>query len=166
MKEFDDNHAKASIDNLWEIITAVRNERSKANKAPKDPISITLFAKDSNTLNIFNETKKYIEKFTNPKELVFTDKDINPKGNVIVVLHSSNIYIPEDDLVDRVEVIKSLNLKKQKLEAELERSKKMLSNESFVSKAPKEKIENEKMKQEAYLKQYQDVLNALKELNQ
>ncbi len=165
-KEFDDNHAKTSIDNLWEIITAVRNERSKANKAPKDPISITLFAKDSNTLNIFNETKKYIEKFTNPKELVFTDKDINPKGNVIVVLHSSNIYIPEDDLVDRAEVIKSLNLKKQKLEAELERSKKMLSNESFVSKAPKEKIENEKMKQEAYLKQYQDVLNALKELNQ
>ena len=165
-KEFDDLHAKEAIDDLWQIITSVRNERSKANKAPKEPISITIYAKDENTLNIFNETKKYIERFANPKELTLTDKDINPKGNVIVVLENANIYIPESDLVDREEVIKSLNAKKAKLEGELERSRKMLSNESFVSKAPKEKIENEKAKQESYLQQYNDVINALKELNQ
>ena len=163
--EYVDNHAKEAIDDLWQIITSVRNERSKANKAPKDPISINIYAKDKNTLSILNETEKYITKFTNPKELTFTDKEINPKGYVLVVLETSNIYIPEGDLVDRDEVIKSLNLKKAKLEAELERSKKMLSNESFVSKAPKEKIESEKAKQESYQAQYNDVINALKELN-
>jgi len=163
--EFEFNHAKLAIDNLWEIITSVRNERAKANKAPKDPISITIYAKDNNTLDILNETKKYLDKFTNPKELSFTSKEVQSKGNVIVVLESVNIYIPEDDLVDRAEVIKSLNIKKAKLESELERSKKMLSNESFVNKAPKEKIEAERQKQESYKAQYEEVLNALKELN-
>ena len=164
-KEFDDLYAKEAIDDLWQIITAVRNERSKANKAPKEPITITIYAKDNNTLNILKETSKYIDRFTNPKELTFTDKDVNPKGYVIVVLDCANIYIPEDDLVDREEVIKSLLQKKTKLEAELERSKKMLSNESFVSKAPKAKIDAEKAKQESYQAQYNDVLAALKELN-
>ena len=163
--EYEFKHALEAVDNLWGIITAVRNERAKAGKAPKEPISITIFAKDNDTLEILNETKKYLDKFTNPKSLTFTDSEVQSKGNVIVVLDRVNIYIPEDDLVDRAEVIKSLNLKKAKLESELERSKKMLSNESFVSKAPKEKIEAEKKKQESYQAQYEEVLNALKELN-
>ena len=40
----------------------------------------------------------------------------------------------------------------------------MLSNPSFVAKAPKEKIDNEKAKQAEYQKKYQEVLAHIKEI--
>ncbi|MCR5349358.1 MAG: valine--tRNA ligase, partial [Acholeplasmatales bacterium] len=163
-KEFDNMDAITSLDYVKEIITAVRNERSKANKAPSLPIDITIYAKDLNTLNILKETESYITKFTNPKSLNYTTEDLNPKGYVVVVLKMANIYIPEGDLVDKNEVIKKLKEKKNKLEGELKRSQNMLNNQSFISKAPKEKIEQEKAKQIDYQNQYNDVLKALKEL--
>jgi len=161
---FENIESKTSLDYVKEIITSVRNERSKANKAPKDPIDITIYAKDNNTLNILNNTKNYLTKFTNPKTLEFISNDINPKGYVVVVLKMANIYIPEADLVDKEEVIKKLKEKLIKLENELKRSNNMLNNQSFISKAPKEKIEQEKMKQQEYQNQYDDVIKTLKEL--
>ena len=47
---FNNENALTAIDDVCEIITAVRNERAKANKAPKDPISILVYAKDKDTL--------------------------------------------------------------------------------------------------------------------
>ncbi|MCR5647481.1 MAG: valine--tRNA ligase [Acholeplasmatales bacterium] len=163
-KKYDNDMALTAISDVCEIITAVRNERAKANKAPKDPISITIYAKDKETLDVLNLTKNYLTKFTNPKELVFTDKEISAKGNVVVVLSMANLYIPEDDLVNKEEVIKKLTLTKERLEAELQRSEKMLNNPSFVNKAPAAKVEAEKAKQAEYKAQYEDVLKALKEL--
>jgi len=163
-KKYDNPFALTAISDVCEIITAVRNERAKANKAPKDPISITIYAKDNETLDVLNKCENYLTKFTNPKSLVFTGNEISAKGNVVVVLSMANLYIPEDDLVDKEEVIKKLNQTKAKLLAELERSEKMLNNPSFVNKAPEAKVNAEKAKQAEYKAQYEDVLKALKEL--
>ncbi len=163
-KKYDNLFALTAISDVCEIITAVRNERAKANKAPKDPISITIYAKDNETLDVLNKCENYLTKFTNPKNLVFTGNEISAKGNVVVVLSMANLYIPEDDLVDKEEVIKKLNQTKAKLLAELERSEKMLNNPSFVNKAPEAKVNAEKAKQAEYKAQYEDVLKALKEL--
>ncbi len=163
-KEFEFNSEIESIETLTEIITAVRNERAKANKAPKEPISITIYAKDSNTLDMINATANYLTKFTNPKELKFVKEPLDSKGNVVVVLKDATLYIPSSDLVDIEEVIKKLEANLKKLEGELKRSEAMLSNESFISKAPQAKIEQEKAKQADYKKQYEEVKKALAEL--
>ena len=46
---------------------------------------------------------------------------------------------------------------------EIKRSKDMLSNERFLSKAPEAKILEEKLKYENYLSQYEKVMDELKE---
>ncbi len=161
---FNDCKAVESIDNLITIITAIRNERSKANKAPSKPIDIAIYPKDNTILESLKETEAYLTKFANPKELTFLEADIEAKDYVIVVLPMAKIYIPTGDLVDKAEVIKKLMATKEKLEAELNRSNKMLSNESFVSKAPKAKIDAEKAKQAQYKAQYEEVLKSLSEL--
>ena len=163
-KEFSFDAEIESISSLIEIITAVRNERAKANKAPKEPINITIYAKDSNTLDTINKTSNYLTKFTNPKELKFTTEALESKGNVVVVLKNATLYIPSSDLVDIEEVIKKLEANLKKLEGELKRSEAMLSNESFISKAPQAKIDAEKAKQADYQKQYEEVKKALAEL--
>ena len=109
-------------------------------------------------------TSNYLTKFTNPKNLVFLDKDIDATDYSITVLSMAKIYIPTSDLVDKEEVLKKLLASKEKLEAEISRSEKMLSNESFISKAPETKINAEKTKYAEYKAQYEEVLKALKNL--
>ena len=149
---------------MIEIITSIRNERSKANKAPSKPIDISILARDEATKNMIVATTNYLVRFTNPKNLVFLDKEIEAKGNVVVVLSMAKIYIPSSDLVDKEEVIKKLTQSKENLERELERSKKMLSNPNFISKAPQAKIDAEVAKQKEYETQYNEVLKTLEEL--
>ena len=146
------------------IITAIRNERSKANKAPKEPINISILAKDENTNKMISSTTKYLVKFTNPKKLEFLTEPLQAKGNVVVVLPMATIYIPSSDLVDIEEVIKKLETEKKRLEGELLRSEKMLSNPSFTSKAPKAKIDAEIAKQTQYKALYDEVCKNLSDL--
>ena len=160
-KDFDDPISVESITDMIEIITAIRNERSKANKAPKDPININILAKDERTKQMILDTVVYLKKFTNPKELIFLDKPLDPKNMVVVVLANATIYIPSNDLVDMQEAIKKLQDKKQKLANELLRSEKMLTNQSFISKAPQSKIDAEMTKKRQYQEQYDEVCKTL-----
>ena len=162
--EYDDKNAIESIEDMIEIITSIRNERSKANKAPSKPIDISILARDEATKNMIKSTTNYLVKFTNPKNLVFLDNEIEANGNVVVVLSMAKIYIPSSDLVDKNEAIKKLTQTKEKLEHELERSKNMLSNPNFINKAPKAKIDAEIAKQKEYETQYNEVLKTLEEL--
>ncbi len=162
-KEFS-NEALDSINNLIDLITAVRNERAKANKAPSKKIDIKIYAKDSNQLASLKALKAYIIKFTNPNNLEFITEDILANEFVVVVLKNCKLYIPTSDLVDKEEVKAKLLATKAKLEGELLRSQKMLSNESFVAKAPKAKIDAEIQKQASYKAQYEEVIKSLKDL--
>ncbi len=162
--EYEDALAIESLEDMISIITAVRNERAKANKAPKEPITIQILAKDEATKNMIHSTTSYLNKFTNPKELVFLTKPLDPKGMVVVVLPMSTLYIPSNELVDMVEVFKKLEATKAKLEGELLRSKKMLANQAFIAKAPQAKIDAEIAKQKEYQAQYDEVCKALEAL--
>lgn len=163
-KQYDNSTAMESLEDLIEIITSVRNERAKANKAPKEPIQINILAKDEKTMQMILSTEVYLKKFTNPKELNFLKEALDPKDMVLVVLPMATIYIPTSDLVDMQEVIKKLEATKLHLEKELQRSEKMLSNPSFVSKAPESKISAEKQKQKEYQEQHEEVCKALSQL--
>ncbi len=156
--------AKEAFDDVIEIITSVRNERAKANKAPSKPISIYISCKNEDTLNKLNSTKSYLEKFINPKDFVITLDEIKADKMVVVVLSCCNLYIPTTDLVDLEEAKAKLLNSKKKLESELARSKAMLSNENFISKAPQSKIDNELAKLADYEAQYEEVCQALQQL--
>lgn len=152
------------INSVIEVITSVRNERAKANKAPKEPIGVTLFVKNDKTLKSFEEARPYFTRFLNPKTLDITTESVDAKDNVVVVLNNATIYIPQADLIDKEKVLSDLNKEKEKLEKELERSNKMLSNPNFVSKAPEAKLNEERNKLKQYQAKYEEVLNHIKDM--
>ena len=160
-EEYNDEQSIIAFDDLTTIITAIRNERAKANKAISKPIDITISCKDEDTLNKLKLTKDYLIRFTNPNKLDITIEQIDPTNMVVVVVSSANIYIPNKDLVDEKEAKAKLEASKKKLEAELSRSRGMLSNENFLSKAPESKINAEKVKLADYEAQYKEVCEAL-----
>lgn len=154
---FNDEEAINSLNIVMEIISAVRNERAKASKAPSAKINIRLEAKLQEVCDILNSAKPYLLKFTNPNELVITTDKANLENQVVVVLNDLTIYIPTNDLVDIEEVIKKLEGELKKLEGELLRSNNMLNNPNFVNKAPEAKIQAERDKKAMYEEKYNEV---------
>ena len=154
---FNDEKAINSLNIVMEIISAVRNERAKASKAPSAKINIRLEAKSQEVCDILNSAKPYLLKFTNPNELVITIDKANLENQVVVVLNDLTIYIPTNDLVDIEEVIKKLEGELKKLEGELLRSNNMLNNPNFVNKAPEAKIQAERDKKAMYEEKYNEV---------
>lgn len=154
---FNDEEAINSLNIVMEIISAVRNERAKASKAPSAKINIRLEAKSQEVCDILNSAKPYLLKFTNPNELVITTDKANLENQVVVVLNDLTIYIPTNDLVDIEEVIKKLEGELKKLEGEFLRSNNMLNNPNFVNKAPEAKIQAERDKKAMYEEKYNEV---------
>lgn len=154
---FNDEEAINSLNIVMKIISAVRNERAKASKAPSAKINIRLEAKSQEVCDILNSAKPYLLKFTNPNELVITIDKANLENQVVVVLNDLTIYIPTNDLVDIEEVIKKLEGELKKLEGELLRSNNMLNNPNFVNKAPEAKIQAERDKKAMYEEKYNEV---------
>ena len=83
---------------------------------------------------------------------------------VSAVTADATFYMPFADLVDVEKEIARLEGEEKKLSAELARSEKMLTNERFLSKAPAEKVAEEKEKQEKYRQMMAQVQERLGQL--
>ena len=161
---FDFTEETKVMENVMAIITSVRNERAKANKAPSVKIAINIVA-NLDTAKSLSACQNYLDRFLNPSKLLITSEKEFTDDCVISVLDKETIYIPTNDLVDLNEVLKNLLGEKKKLEAELARSKGILNNANFLAKAPEAKVQNEKDKLASYEKQYDEVCKHIEDVN-
>ncbi len=76
-------------------------------------------------------------------------------------INGGSLQIPSVQLQDREEELRKLTAEEKRLEAEVKRSSGMLSNQGFVSKAPKEKVDQEKQKLQDYQQQLEVVRKRL-----
>ena len=96
---------------------------------------------------------------------IIDDESIVPKNAVSIAVDDLKVFIPFEELVDIAEEIKRLEGEKTRLESEVLRGEKMLSNPGFVNKAPEAKVNEEKAKLENYkqmLKNVEERLSSLK----
>ena len=91
-------------------------------------------------------------------------KDGISEDAVSVVIPDAVLYIPLEDLVDFEKEKERLTKEKEKLQKELARSKGMLSNEKFISKAPAEKVAEERAKMEKYQQMMDEVVARLNQM--
>ena len=75
------------------------------------------------------------------------------------------VYIPFEDIVDIEEEKERLKNEIKRLQAEVERGTKMLSNPGFVNKAPEAKVNEEKEKLAKYQEMLETTTLRLKELS-
>ena len=69
---------------------------------------------------------------------------------ISIVRDGIELYMPLEGLVDLEEEAKRKQEEKAKLEFEIQRAEKMLSNPGFVNKAPQAKVDEEKAKLDKY----------------
>ncbi|UUD37128.1 Valine--tRNA ligase [Mycoplasmopsis californica] len=123
------------IDITIEIVTSIRKYRQNNNISNKDMIYFNFEGE------IDNKTLVSIKKMANCE--VMLNKDY------LVALSMGNLYIKMDDSI-KAQIKKDLEAQIKFYEAEIVRSTNILNNKNFMSKAPAEKIAEEKAKFEDY----------------
>ncbi len=155
-----------AIETIKEAVRGIRNVRTQMNVAPSRKAKVFVVSENSEVLDIFTTGKLFFESLAYASESVCQkDKTGIADDAVSVVLADATVYIPFSDLVDISAEIERLTKEQKKLEGELKRSQNMLSNEKFLSKAPAEKIAEEKEKQQKYQQTYDQITERLKQLS-
>ena len=152
--EVDKERAEA-IDKLIEIIVQSRTIRMENNIKPSKELHIMvegLEADDSIRQILYRMTKLNIIESTGEETIVRP----TTYGKVIYIMN---------EIVDKQAELEKIEKELTRLESEIERSKNMLGNERFVSKAPAEKVEEERKKLVSYQNSYETLLEKKKELN-
>ncbi|WP_066892818.1 valine--tRNA ligase [Clostridium nigeriense] len=152
-----DDKAEKDMDFIIEAIKGLRNVRAEMNVPPSRKAKVIAYT-TSEAKEAFESGVNYIEKLASASEVAFiADKNEVPENAVSLVVKGGELFMPLLDLVDKEKELERLNKEKKKLEGEVERIDKKLSNQGFVSKAPQAVIDGEKEKRE----KYQEMLNAV-----
>lgn len=160
MSELEFTQEESNMQMIMETIKGIRNIRAEMNVPPSRKSKAFIVTSKEND---FKKGSVYIEKLAGISEVIIKNikEGISEKA-VSVITPDAEVYLPLEDLVDREKELSRLSKEKEKLQSEIERVDKMLSNQGFVSKAPKEKIEEEKAKRVTYEEMLNKVLERLK----
>lgn len=162
-EEFNFAKEEKQIEKIKQIIIGIRNIRTNMNVHPAKK-STLIFVTENDKEMIIN-SQEFIKKLGfADKIIVQGNKNNIPQNAMSVLSEELEVYLPFDELVDIEEEKKRLQGEKQKLEAEVERASKMLSNPGFVNKAPESKIKEEKEKLERYKQMLENVEERLSKL--
>ena len=164
--EFMFDKEEEAVERIKEIIVGIRNIRNTKNIHPSkksELIIVTSKYKDE-----IVEVEEILEKlgFANKvtvveklDELEKEEQEKKLKNAMSIILNDIEVYIPLEGLIDIEEERKRLEAEVIRLEGEVARGEKMLSNPGFVNKAPEAKVNEEREK----LANYKDMLETAKE---
>ncbi|EIQ3864376.1 valine--tRNA ligase [Staphylococcus pseudintermedius] len=156
--------SKDVMEQLVEIIKAVRQSRLEVNTPLSKEIPIKIQAKNETIQQLLKTNQHYLERFCNPSTLeIETQIDIPDKAMTTVVA-AGEVILPIESLIDMDKELERLEKDLQKWQKELDRVNKKLSNENFVNKAPEHVINEEKEKQVKYQEKYDGVKARIEQL--
>ena len=165
-KEWNFAEEEEAVEMMKEAVRAIRTVRTSMNVPPSKKATVYVVSEDAKVRDSFEHNKIFFATLGYANEvLIQSDKAGIAEDAVSAVTARATMYMPFAELVDVAKEIERLEKEEKKLEGELKRSNSMLSNERFISKAPAEKIAEEKAKLEKYeatMKQVQERLAALK----
>ena len=154
-----------ATETIKEAVRAIRGVRSSMNVPPSKKATVNVVSEDEGLLRIFEHSKSFFATLCYSGEVILQkNKDGIADDAVSAVIHRAVIYMPFADLVDIEKEIERLKGEEKRLAGELARSRGMLGNEKFVSRAPEAKIAEERAKLEKYEQMMEQVKLRLAQL--
>ncbi len=163
-EELSDYEAVKAMNLLKDVIHAVRNIRAETNTPLSKKVPMIIKASNEDAMTILKENVHYIERFCNPDALTIDTDATPPEKAMSAVVTGAEIYLPLAGLINKEEEIARLEKELDKLNQEVERVQKKLSNPNFVEKAPEYIVDKEREKEKEYLEKRAAVKKRLQEL--
>ena len=148
-----------------DAIRAIRTRRAEMNVAPSRKAKVYIATKHQ---GCFSAAAGFFGRLASASEVIVADAfeaDVVSGDNAVqIITDSAAIFLPMADIIDFEKEKARLAAEQKKLEDEIARIEKKLSNQGFVSKAPAAVVEGEKAKMEKYRENLAGVLAALAKL--
>ena len=149
------------MERVIETIRAIRQRRTEMNVPPSRKAKLFISTSYKDTFN--EDTFEFFKKLASASEVELVD-EYSGENAVQIITHASTVYIPMAEMIDTEKEKARLNEELKKVEGEIERLVKKLSNEEFVKKAPEKVVEGEKAKLEKYENTKKGILDAISAL--
>ena len=148
-----------------DVVRGMRNLRTDMDVPPSRKAKIIITSDVEAVRQTFADIRDTYESLAGASDVVIQAGTQGvPEDAVSAVIPDAVLYIPLEDLVDFEKERERLTKEQARLEKELARSKGMLSNERFLSKAPAEKVAEERAKMEQYQQMMDDVVARLEQM--
>ncbi|MDP2207998.1 MAG: valine--tRNA ligase [Bacteroidota bacterium] len=135
---------------MQNLVNAIRTIRGELDVPPSKEINLILNFHDAEIEKHLQKFESYLKRLTRTKEVALLKNSQRPKHSASAVVDNVEIFIPLEGLIN-------LEAECERIQREIDRvrglyvsTEKKLSNESFVSKAPKEVVEHERHKLESF----------------
>ncbi len=164
-EELNFESSEKDIEYIKNAIKNIRNARLEMDIVPSKKSPIIFVTKDQHIEEIIRSGERYFQNLASAENIIVEDsKPSGDEQNISVVLDKAEAFLPLKDLIDFKKEMERLEKEKQKLEGEIKRVKGKLSNEGFISKAPKKIIDEEKEKQVKYEEMMEKVLESIENI--
>ena len=150
---FEDSINKVEL--LRKSIDFIRSYKVENNLAPNTKIDLIINGDDFDKSLV-----SYLSRFAFANKIEF-----NKQSSSLIFLAENDFVLYIENNLNKDAIFETLNKQKEFLLSEIERSKKILSNETFLKKAPEQKVNLEKEKYEKYTKELsllEEKINKLK----
>ena len=151
-EKYLDRAAEENFSAVIQMIKDIRTFKVESGMAPN--AKVRLYLNEGDVPFDFDLIAPYIKRFGFAEEIIVGDESKKISSSIYKI---GQMYIEED--VSKEELLRKIEEKIAFLKNEISRCEKMLSNPGFVSKAPKEKIDAETKKRDAYARQLEQYLH-------
>ena len=140
-----DSEAEREMEMLMGVVRAIRNLRTELNCPPGKEVR-AIFCGGQADLEFLRGQEPYLRSLARVGNAEFRSTGAAPQGAATAVVGGLEIYLPLDDLINLDEERARLAKEVAKMEDEIARVQKKLSNGDFVAKAKEEVIQKEREK--------------------
>ncbi len=144
------NKEAAEMEEVMDVIRAIRNIRTEMNIAQDAKTDCVCFAADHDLRETITRNAEYIKQLAKVKGLEVKESGERPRNAVAAIAGGAEgrprveVYVPLAGLIDFEAEMKKLRKELEKTLAEYDSVEKKLSNEAFVAKAPKDVVEKDR----------------------
>ncbi len=150
-EELDFKAEENEVETIKTAVRNIRNLRADMNVPPSRKATVYVVSEQEEIRSICENSRVFFATLGYASEvMVQADKTGIADDAVSTVIPGAVIYIPFAELVDVEKEIARLEKEAKRLAGEIKRATGMLNNEKFTSKAPAEKVEEERQKLEKY----------------
>jgi valyl-tRNA synthetase len=140
-----DSTTEQKMSFLMDVIRAIRNVRAEMNCAPGKDVAAMFYGPDED-LSLLKGQEAYLRALARLGSVSYPGSGERPQGAATAVVGSTEICIPLGDMINLQDEQLRLTKEIRKVEEELARTQKKLSNAEFLHKAKETVIQKERDK--------------------
>ena len=160
---FVDNQVEEQMAVIREVTTAIRNIRGEMNIPPAVQVEATIFGPDKLT-GLLELHGDYVSDLANLSTLEVGRDGERPRMVPSAVVGELEIFVPLKGVLDFKEESSRLQKEISKLESELDRTRKKLANNDFLTRAPEDIVAKQRDKFERLGGKLEKLLTQLNKL--